>query len=236
MAKCNQVHRGLAYGDGFMSGAGACGKVVKLVGNDTFALNSGESAPTTQSFGVLAKDCADGGRPTVFTQKGIYETDVFSGENLQAGDGLYCDSNAKLAGGYDDSMQAIKASKTIGATGKQITLQCKFGGALGNTVTITLVKSGNSTALAVTVDGTDISVALATDSDGDITSTCKDVVDAINEDDEASVIVRAATSNDEAVIAAGVTKTNLAGGANAALRIGRVISVVDGLLKFALEV
>lgn len=230
MGQISKVHRGLAYGDGVMSGAGLAGKLVKLSGADTFALNTDA---TVASFGILAADCADGGRPTVYCDGGIYETDVYAGDNLQPDDGLYCGSDSKLTGGYDDATQAIKASKTFGAADHRITLQALNGGTIGHGISLTMVKNGNNTALAVTVSALDISVALATGATGDITSTCADVVEAINEDAEANLLVRAASSDGTGLVAA-ASKTVLAGGADAAVKAGTVISIVDGLMKFLL--
>lgn len=76
MANLNPNHRGLAYGDGYMQGAGSCGQFVKLVGNDLFAVNTD---PTAKSFGILIKDYKAGEMPGVFCQGGVYETDVYDG-------------------------------------------------------------------------------------------------------------------------------------------------------------
>ena len=95
MSFINPCHRGLAYGDGHMQGAGAQGQIVKIAGNDLFAVNT---APTAQSFGVLIKDYAAGDMPGIYCGGGVYETDVFEG-NIAAGADLKVSENGKLIGG-----------------------------------------------------------------------------------------------------------------------------------------
>ena len=53
MSFINADHPGLAYGDGYMSGAGTLGQVVKVAGNDQFAVNADATA---RSFGILRKE------------------------------------------------------------------------------------------------------------------------------------------------------------------------------------
>lgn len=67
MAYITPVHQGLSYGDGILQGAGSLGQVVKLVGNDVFAVNTD---PTLKSFGILAKDYTDGQMPGVYCNGG----------------------------------------------------------------------------------------------------------------------------------------------------------------------
>ena len=95
MAILNPNHRGLAYGDGYMQGAGACGQFVKLVGNDLFAVNTD---PTAKSFGVLIKDYKAGELPGIFCMGGVYETDVFEG-TINADDELKVSAGGKLTAG-----------------------------------------------------------------------------------------------------------------------------------------
>jgi hypothetical protein len=69
----NPCHRGLAYGDGHIQGAGALGQVVSIAGNDLFAVNTDPTAP---SFGLLIKDYASGEMPGIYCMGGVYETDT----------------------------------------------------------------------------------------------------------------------------------------------------------------
>jgi len=92
MAYLNACHPGLAYGDGFMQGAGSLGQFVKLVGDDTFEVNTDG---TVRSFGVLMKDYADGEMPGVWCCGGVYETDQYSG-SINPNDMLEIDADGKL--------------------------------------------------------------------------------------------------------------------------------------------
>ncbi len=95
MSFINADHPGLAYGDGYMSGAGTIGQVVKVAGNDQFAVNTD---PTVRSFGILRKDYADGKMPGIWCGGGVYTTDVFEG-TVNAGDALKVSANGVLTAG-----------------------------------------------------------------------------------------------------------------------------------------
>src|SRR3989339_620145 len=95
MAYLNANHPGLAYGDGFMQGAGGMGQFVKAVGDDTFTVNIDPAVP---SFGVLMKDYADGEMSGIWCNGGVYETDQFSGA-ISANELLKIDGAGKLVGG-----------------------------------------------------------------------------------------------------------------------------------------
>ncbi len=100
MGFINPCHRGLAYGDGYMDEDAQLGRVVNVVGDDLFAINTD---PTKQSFGILMKDYKKGDMPGIYCNGGVYETDVFKG-NISAGDELKVANNGKLtagAGGND---------------------------------------------------------------------------------------------------------------------------------------
>lgn len=88
-------------------------------------------------------------------------------------------------------------------------------GLQGNLITVALVDpAANSQALAVTVVGNAISVALATSGGGAITSTADNVRDAVNKDTAASALVRAerAAANDGTGVVTALAVTALAGG------------------------
>jgi len=109
----NPNHRGLAYGDGFMQGAGSCGQFVKLVGNDLFAVNTDATA---KSFGILIKNYINGEMPGIFCMGGVYETDVFDG-TINAGDDLKVSTNGKLTAGVGASdLVVAKAISVSGGT------------------------------------------------------------------------------------------------------------------------
>jgi len=109
MSYITPVHQGLSYGDGTLQGAGALGQVVRLVGNDRFAVNTD---PALTSFGILAKDYKDGDMPGVYCNGGVYETDVFDG-TIQAGDDLKVSTNGKLTAGVQQGEQVIARAIAI---------------------------------------------------------------------------------------------------------------------------
>ncbi len=109
--------------------------------------------------------------------------------------------------------EAVAASLTTGTAGtNRITWRAKNVGSLGNNIQITVIKSGNSTPLSVSVAGQNITVNLATDASGNATSTTYQVIAAVNGYAAASALVIASTF-DSGVVAA-VTATRLTGGAD----------------------
>jgi len=109
MAYLNANHPGLAYGDGYMQGAGSMGQFVKAVGDDTFAVNTD---PAVQSVGVLMKDYADGEMPAFWCCGGVYETDQFSGTITPNGM-LQIDANGKLT----PATTGLKVAQAISVSG-----------------------------------------------------------------------------------------------------------------------
>ena len=110
MAYLNANHPGLAYGDGYMQGAGAMGQFVKAVGNDVFAVNTDPAVP---SVGVLMKDYVDGEMPAFWCNGGVYETDVFSG-TINANELLKIDGTGKLVGGATTANAVAQAISVSG--------------------------------------------------------------------------------------------------------------------------
>ena len=109
MSFINADHPGLAYGDGTMSGAGSLGQVVKVAGNDQFAVNTDATA---RSFGILRKDYADGKMPGIWCGGGVYTTDVFEG-TINAGDELKVSANSKLTAGVAAGDQVIAEAISV---------------------------------------------------------------------------------------------------------------------------
>ncbi len=105
MSFINPCHRGLAYGDGYMQGDGQLGQVVRVVGNDLFAVNTD---PTQPSFGVLIKDYKAGDMPGIYCDGGVYETDAFEG-TINPDDDLKVSANGLLTGGAIASGEHIIA-------------------------------------------------------------------------------------------------------------------------------
>jgi len=109
MAFLNADHPGLAYGDGYMSGAGALGQVVKVAGDDLFAVNND---PAVKSFGILRKDYADGKMPGIWFRGGVYTTDVFE-STVNAGDQLKVSANSKLTAGVEAGDEVIAEAISV---------------------------------------------------------------------------------------------------------------------------
>ena len=110
MGYLNANHPGLAYGDGFMQGSGKLGQFVKIVGDDTFAVNTVADDP---SFGILMRDYADGEMPGIWCCGGVYETDQFSG-TVNPNDLLKIDAEGKLTGG---ATAANKVAQAVSVSG-----------------------------------------------------------------------------------------------------------------------
>lgn len=112
---------------------------------------------------------------------------------------------------------AVAASLIVGSGNSAFTLTAKSAGVSANAIRIALVDpAAASAALSVTVSASDITVNLATDGTGIITSTAAQVRDAINASAEASTLVTASlpsTSDGTGVVAA-QAMTNLTGGAD----------------------
>jgi len=114
MPYINPNHRGLAYGDGYMQGDGQLGQVVKIAGDDLFAVNTD---PTIKSFGILIKDYSNGEMPGIYCMGGVYETDVFEGTVIP-GDDLKVSANGKLTADVQNDEEVI--AQAISASGGTI--------------------------------------------------------------------------------------------------------------------
>ena len=138
--------------------------------------------------------------------------------------------DSSLFSADDDGNKYVPAGTVIGrvaATGKWgpavapvaatltahgVTVTANEAGTAGNGIKVALVDpSANSQALAVSVAADTISVSLATDGTGAITSTAADIVAAINAHLVARTLVTASGDATDAVAA--VAATALAGGA-----------------------
>lgn len=106
----NGNHRGLAYGDGHMQSEGMTGQIVRIAGNDLFAVNTDATAP---SFGILIKDYKAGDMPGIYCNGGVYETDVFEG-TFAAGADLKVSANGKLTAGVGAGDIVIARAISVG--------------------------------------------------------------------------------------------------------------------------
>ncbi|MEN6358275.1 MAG: phage tail sheath C-terminal domain-containing protein [Armatimonadota bacterium] len=107
--------------------------------------------------------------------------------------------------------RSVAGTLSTGALGiDRIVWTAKTAGAAGNNITIALVATGNDTPLSVEVTGQAITVHLATDSSGDVTSTAADVITAVTEHIGASALAGAVSTDSGIVTPAAVS--NLTGG------------------------
>ena len=103
---------GIAYGDGYVQGSAASGQVMRIVGDDIFAVADDATEPV---FGVLYADVKDGDMPTIYTDGGVYETDNFTG-SIQAGELLKVhNANGNLTNGVGAGDQVV--AKAISMSG-----------------------------------------------------------------------------------------------------------------------
>lgn len=119
-----------------------------------------------------------------------------------------------------------------------VTFTAVTPGEAGNDIEIVFADpGGNDAGLGVTVNGNTITVNLATDGTGAITSTVDDIVAAINDDDAASAMVTASGSGSVAVAAAAATSlengTDDGGGINVSTHeaADAAISVINDAIE-----
>lgn len=123
-----------------------------------------------------------------------------------------------IVGTAPDAAGAVAATLTTGrvAANNAITFTAAGPGLSGNEITIHLVDPGqNGATLSVVVSGNAITINLATDAQGAITSTAGDVVTELTGDAEAVALVTAAaaaSSDGTGVVAATRVALNLTGG------------------------
>lgn len=93
-------------------------------------------------------------------------------------------------------------------------LEALVAGTDGNSISLTLVDpSANTQTLGVSATGTAITVSLATDGTGVITSTVKSVAEALNADTDVKDLAKASYGGTGAGLVAAAALANLSGGA-----------------------
>jgi len=96
-------------------------------------------------------------------------------------------------------------------------------GESGNSISVTHSDpSGNNQPLQVSIDGTDITISMATDSEGTITSTAAEVKAAVDAHSEASALVTVKIEGDGSGVVNIVVKTMLSGGINGSGETGYI--------------
>lgn len=122
---------------------------------------------------------------------------------------------------------AVSASLQTGTPGTNgIIWTAQAPGIGGNAISIALVAEGNNTPLSVEVINTALTVHLATDGTGVVTSTAREVAAAVMGHLSASVLVSAVTEDTGGVTA--VVAANLAGGTDAGDAL-EVLAINEGV-------
>lgn len=123
---------------------------------------------------------------------------------------------AKLAKGTkilwgDGGAAASAATLTLGSGASAVKFDAVAAGTAGNSITVTMTNPGGTAALAVSVLGTAITVALGTTT-GNIISTANDVIAGIFGSSAARALVTASATGTGLGVVSAVTSTALAGG------------------------
>lgn len=132
----------------------------------------------------------------------------------------------------DDAAPAVKSSVDISCipANTGITFTAVNAGIAGDNLRIKYINPGVAgSALAVVVSGNDISVSLATDAGAVITSTAASVIDAVNADVDASLLVLAANASgsDGTGILTAKAFTNLTGGEDEPFPLNEAVLITD---------
>lgn len=143
-----------------------------------------------------------------------------------------------LIGTAPNSQPEVKASLIFGtATANNgITYTSKLTGAAGNKSSLTLVDpKANSQALAVTVNGFDVSVSLATSGAGAITTTATQLMDAITASAPATALMLTAAlgASTGAGIVTAQPKTFMGGGINDAFPLNTPVLIAGSRTEAA---
>ena len=118
-----------------------------------------------------------------------------------------------LVGSAPDSQAAVAASADFGAGAAGLRVTADAVGAAGNKISVALVNPGaNNSALAIAVVDQAITISLATDATGALTTTATQLITALNADADASALVTGAITGTGAGVVAVAPATALAGG------------------------
>ena len=118
-----------------------------------------------------------------------------------------------LVGSAPDSQAAVAASADFGAGAAGFRVTADAAGAAGNKISVALVDPGaNSSALAIAVAGQAITISLATDNAGALTSTATQLITALNAHADAGALVTGAVTGTGGDVVAVEPATALAGG------------------------
>lgn len=173
--------------------------------------------PETFLHGVEVVEINDGPRPIQTVRSGIIG----------------------VCGTAPDSQQEVKATLLTGAVGSNnaITWTSKLTGVLGNQISVKLVDpKANSATLAVSVSNRDITIKLATDAAGLITTTAALAITAITASVEASALVTAASTSPStgAGVLTAQRMSYLSGGIDEAFPLNKPVLVAGNMSQAAL--
>jgi hypothetical protein len=117
--------------------------------------------------------------------------------------------------GNNDGLPWVAAKTTLGTGDSQVYLEAVKPGANGNSLSAIIAVDGNDTPLSVSVSENVLTVNSATDESGNATSTAREVINAINQDDAASILFYADEGDGLATgIVSAISETSLADGQN----------------------
>jgi flagellin len=120
-----------------------------------------------------------------------------------------------LSGGNDEA-SATPATGVLGG----VTFTAKEEGQAGNDIKIVFSKDSETDKVSISVSGNIITVSLATDEDGNITSTAAEIAEAINNDTSASYLVTASVGTEAVSIGSATSVTvTLSGGNDGAVNV-----------------
>lgn len=121
----------------------------------------------------------------------------------------------KLQRGEGGGIAAVKASVTLGTSNSQVKFTARNAGTGGNSITVAVVVSGNSTPLSVSVTNKAITINAATNGSGTAISTAAQIIDAVNAKSQASQLVLASKgAGDGTGVIAAASSTALTSGAD----------------------
>lgn len=141
-----------------------------------------------------------------------------------------------IVGTAPDAIAEAKSSLTTGtaASDNGITWTAKADGTLGDAVSVALIDpAANSASLSIAVNGNAITVSLATDASGVITTTATALQTAIEADADAASLVTVADTGDSdgTGVVAAVAKTFLAGGVDEAFPLNTPVLINGSKLQ-----
>ena len=150
-----------------------------------------------------------------YTEK-VFHIGANEGQNMEISIGNM--GTEALGDGEAGGSPAVAAGGELSG----VTFTAQEPGAAGNEIEIVFVDpESNAAELGVVVDDKTITVSLATDGSGDITSTVNEIVEAINEHAGASALVSAAGTGETAVTLGTEPTVTLSGGADAVTGEGK---------------